>query len=118
MNQNPLEQLHKLAKTMENKLDKVANKLSQLPKTPQAGYIVRIENKNTIGLLQWVLLYSQSEEWFIVPADDNPMLFDKSSGIDTEEITTGNEKYISIEWSFNINEQFCIAIQLDDVSFT
>ena len=299
MNQNPLEQLHQLAKTMENKLEKVANKLSQLPKTPQAGDIFRIENKNTLGLLQWVLLYSQSEQWFIVPADDNPMtgstdiaisekalsgpltlrcgqgiwisetnldlslrvgilenwhlyraidkvkgkiqstawqreteadpeyeewmeqviqerealkfkkplinlrkwfqndfvetikagwlelnmiptnvafqpvrakevkqakqinlgndytvalvldirkfdnqnidvifwlcaageqttlpknikfaLFDKSSGIDTEEITTGSEKYISIEWSFNINEQFCIAIQLDDVSFT
>jgi hypothetical protein len=73
MNQNPLEQLHQLAKTMEKKLEKVANKLSQLPKTPQAGDIFRIDNQNTMALLQWVLLYSQSEQWFIVPADDNPM---------------------------------------------
>lgn len=73
MNQNPLEQLHQLAKTMENKLEKVANKLSQLPKTPQAGDIFRIDNQNTMRLLQWVLLYSQSKQWFIVPADDNPM---------------------------------------------
>jgi hypothetical protein len=73
MNQNPLEQLHQLAKTMENKLEKVANKLSQLPKTPQAGDIFRIDNQNTLGLLQWVLLYSQSKQWFIVPADDNPI---------------------------------------------
>jgi hypothetical protein len=73
MNQNPLEQLHQLAKTMEKKLEKVANKLSQLPKTPQAGDIFRIDNQNTTGLLQWVLLYSQSKQWFIVPADDNPM---------------------------------------------
>jgi hypothetical protein len=73
MNQNPLEQLHQLASTMEKKLEKVANKLSQLPKTPQAGDIFRIDNQNTMALLQWVLLYSQSKQWFIVPADDNPM---------------------------------------------
>ncbi|WP_069471209.1 DUF1822 family protein [Candidatus Marithrix sp. Canyon 246] len=73
MSQNPLERLHQLADTMKTKLEKVANKLSQLPKTPQAGDIFRIDNQKTIGLLQWVLLYSQAEQWFIVPADDNPM---------------------------------------------
>jgi len=73
MQQNPLEQLHQLADAMKTKLEKVANKLSQLPKTPQAGDIFRIDNQNTMGLLQWVLLYSQSKQWFIVPADDNPI---------------------------------------------
>jgi hypothetical protein len=58
---------------MKIKLEKVANKLSQLPKIPQAGDIFRIDNHKTIELLQWVLLYSQSKQWFIVPADDNPM---------------------------------------------
>ncbi len=74
-NQNPLERLKQLAAEMENKLEKIAKRLSQLPKTPQAGDIFRFDNPETVGL-QWVLLFSHSEDkhlWLTVPADDNPM---------------------------------------------
>ncbi len=75
MNQNPLERLHQLAGEMESKLEKVANRLSLLSKTPQAGDIFLFDNPETIGL-QWVLLFSHPEDkqlWLAVPADDNPM---------------------------------------------
>jgi len=75
MTQNPLERLRQLAGEMEKKLEKVANRLSQLPETPQAGDIFMFDNPETIGL-QWVLLFSHPEDknlWLTVPADDNPM---------------------------------------------
>lgn len=70
-----LNDLQQLAAKIDAKENLLADKLRQLPKSPQDGDIFLFEQGDNLGL-EWVVLFSHhknEELLFTVPADDNPM---------------------------------------------
>jgi hypothetical protein len=76
--------------------------------------IRKFDNQNT-EVIFWLCA---AGEQTTLPKNIKFALLDRSSGIDREKTANGTEKYLNIKWSFSLKEEFCIAIQLDDVSFT
>jgi hypothetical protein len=73
--QNRLNDLQQLAAKIEAKENLLADKLRQLPKSPQEGDIFIFEQGDKLGL-EWVVLFPhhKNEQLLLtVPADDNPM---------------------------------------------
>ncbi|MDM8558420.1 DUF1822 family protein [Candidatus Parabeggiatoa sp. HSG14] len=76
---------------------------------------IRQLNNQEIEVSLWLCA---TDEQTTLPKELKFTLFDKSSGIVREKIANGKDKFLPIKWSFNVGEQFCITIQLDNINVT